>query len=114
MNKHNWLIVFHGTWESENAISICNQSWNIAKRYLEPKKGEFFTSSLKTALKYAGPYGRVMVTLICNPDSLGSHIIGNTIEKHPMYNDTETWYIINNTSDKTFVLPIGFINYFSM
>jgi WWE domain len=104
-HKDNFIIVNHGTPSVESAFRICCQSLSVLHRRRQYcGSGEYFSSGPRTAKDYAGHHGAIVKTLLINPNICGDNI--------KIVNDGdhgEDWYVVDNTSNMSFALPIGIV-----
>ncbi len=101
LSSNNYEIVFHGTNDIDNIISLCCNGWNVDKRGKNGQvhgKGEYFSDLIKTPLGFS-QNGAIIIALIPSPN------ICNKINKKQI-ND-EIYYIVDNEKDKFFCLPIA-------
>jgi hypothetical protein len=93
-----YKFAYHGTNIISNAQYICCDGFNINLRNRQIHGvGEYFSSSISTCKKYSKQNGCIIVALI-----LTKHNNFSIIDK-----SSEKWYVVNNTKNDTYVLPIG-------
>jgi hypothetical protein len=103
LESREYEIVYHGTNNMDNIISICCNGWNITNRGKNGQvhgQGEYFSNSIKTPLKFSDK-GAIIATLI--PSNISQDKI-----KKVQVND-EIYYIINNNEKEYYCLPIAII-----
>jgi hypothetical protein len=104
--KSNYNIAYHGTPSVENAYDICCNSWNVSKRIRNMYgRGEYFTTNVLTAQQYATCNGAIVIALIISPS------YNNNIKIIDQNDNTEKWYVVNNTEHHKYVLPLGILKY---
>jgi hypothetical protein len=131
-DETNYTMMMHGTPRVDGASDICCKSWDLGKRNLNGQAigtGEYFTNTLGTAHHYATHFGAVVITIVINPvafpkhrDNVGLHLagrhhtfarIGFTSDDKPTMRvlnhpgTDEVWFIVENTADLAFCLPVG-------
>ena len=63
--------------------------------------GEYFSTSIFRGDDYAGSYGAIILSLIAIKASNFIHTVNQQLN--------EIWYVINNSSDALFCLPVGIL-----
>ncbi len=132
----NYTMVFHGTPQVSGASDICCNSWSLGYRGRTGQAagtGEYFTTLPETSYGYTGHgNGAVVLAIVINPKAFPStktdvsiggsyrsyqyHEAGFTSEGVPAtkmlkQTSTENWFIVENTVDLAFSLPIGVMQY---
>jgi hypothetical protein len=95
-----YKFVLHGTSIISAAQNICCNGFNEALRGKNGQahgKGEYFTDKYSTGQKYSRSNGCVVVSLMVYKKEFVK-----CIDK-----GGEKWYVVNNTTNKSFILPIG-------
>jgi hypothetical protein len=104
-----WTMVFHGTPTPTYADSICCNGMILDKRGTNGQvhgPGEYFSTNIDTAKYYAKNTGGILYCIIIKPEYSKGRI---TTHKR---SNTEIWYIMNNTEDYHFYLPIYILKHF--
>lgn len=100
----NYVFALHGTPLVNGAFDICCNSWNYKFRGRKGQaygRGEYFTTSLNTAISYAGHgFGAIVVSIVISPEI-------TTIVKKRFCSEYENWYIVDNPHDSSFCLPVA-------
>lgn len=106
-NLKNFIILWHGTPDQNNAFKICCESWDLSQRGTNGQihgQGEYFSNIKDEApTTYAKKNGVIIVSLVLSPD------ICDKI-KIVIPSENEKWYVVDNTYNYSYAFPIGIID----
>jgi hypothetical protein len=105
IQMENYDVVFHGTKSIETGKNICCSGYDISKRNGQSYgTGEYFSKKYSTGLQYSAQYTGVTILNIIIKTHANVTYIANSGD----------YIVVNNTIDKTYVLPIAIINHYNL
>jgi hypothetical protein len=109
-DEENFVFCLHGTPSVSGACDINCQSWNLSYRGRTGQaygKGEYFSTNIETAKYYAGCNGAIILSVI--PKNKNNVTSYDSMIKKRIHTNCEDWYIVENTSNAFFALPVGIL-----